>query len=129
LGFCLRWLDRVEVTADSLYDAVAPGLAAMRDAEWAGDIGHGQTTITVVVRQPEVEHNVRMGDFQVWLDSNGRSPVEMASKSHCRLRGVEESSGVDDNWETASLFAQAVKVRHREVFGHRPPRVPEHEAH
>jgi hypothetical protein len=39
-----------------LYEAVARGLAVLREAEWAGDIEHGQTTITVVVKQPEVEH-------------------------------------------------------------------------
>ena len=32
------------------------GLAALRDTEWTADFGHGQTTITVVVKSPEVEH-------------------------------------------------------------------------
>jgi hypothetical protein len=71
----------VEVSADSLYEAVARGLVAFRDAEWAGEIGHGQTTITVAVKQPEVEHTVRMRDFEAWLESNGRSPAEMVLKS------------------------------------------------
>jgi hypothetical protein len=74
----------VEVSADSLYEAVTRGLAALRDADWAADIGHGQTTITVVVKQPEVEHEVRMRDIKVWLESNGRSPAEMALKSRLR---------------------------------------------
>lgn len=74
----------VEVNAESLYEAVARGLAAFRDADWAGDIGHGQTTITVVVKQPEVEHKVRMRDFEAWLESNGRSPAEMVLKSRLR---------------------------------------------
>jgi hypothetical protein len=47
-------------------------------------IGHGQTTITVVVKQPEVEHKVRMRDFEAWLESNARSPAEMALKSRLR---------------------------------------------
>jgi hypothetical protein len=63
----------VEATADSFYEAVARGLAAFRRADWAGDIGHGQTTISVLVRQPEVEHKVRMRDFEAWLESNRRS--------------------------------------------------------
>jgi hypothetical protein len=67
----------VEVSADSLYEAVARGLAAMRHSDWAGDIGRGQTTITVVVKQPEEEHKVRMRDFEAWLESSGRSPAEM----------------------------------------------------
>jgi hypothetical protein len=71
----------VEVSADSLYEAVVRALAVLRDAEWAGDIGHGQTTVRVVVKQSEAEHKVRMRDFEAWLDSNGRSPAEMALKS------------------------------------------------
>jgi len=74
----------VEVSAESLYEAVARGLAAMRDAEWTGDIGHGQTIIKVVVKQPEVEHTVRMRDFEAWLESNGSSPAKMILKSRLR---------------------------------------------
>jgi len=74
----------VEVTAESLYEAVARGLTALQYADWVGDIGHGQTTITVVVKQPEVEHKVRVRDFEAWLESNGRSPAEMALKSRLR---------------------------------------------
>jgi hypothetical protein len=44
----------------------------------------GQRTITVVVKQPEVEHKVRLRDFEAWLESNGRSPTEMALKSRLR---------------------------------------------
>jgi hypothetical protein len=58
----------------------------LRDADWAGDIGDGQTALTVVVKQPEVQHTVRMRDFDARLESNGRSPAEMALKS--RLREV-----------------------------------------
>jgi hypothetical protein len=76
----------VEVTADSLYEAVAQGLRAFRDAVWAGDIGHGLTKIRVIVKQPEVEHTVRARDFENWLESAGRSPAEMGLKS--RLREV-----------------------------------------
>jgi hypothetical protein len=52
----------VEVSAESLHEAVARGLAALRDADWAGEIGHGLTTVTVVVKQPK--HKVRMRDFE-----------------------------------------------------------------
>jgi hypothetical protein len=31
------------------------------------------TTMTLVVKQPEVEHKIRMCDFERWLESNGRS--------------------------------------------------------
>ena len=49
-----------------------------------GDIGHGQTTISVVVKHPEVEHKVRMLDFDRWLESEGRSPAEMSLKRRVR---------------------------------------------
>jgi hypothetical protein len=74
----------VEVSAETLYEAVARGLAAFRGTDWTGDIGHGQTKIRVVVKQPEVEHTVRMRDFEAWLQSNGRSPAEMVLKSRLR---------------------------------------------
>lgn len=60
--------------------------AAWQPAEidWARLIGHGQTTNTVVVKQPEVEHKVRMRDFKAWVESNDRPPAEMALRSRLR---------------------------------------------
>ena len=71
----------VEVSAESLNEAVARGLAAFRNTDWVSRIGTGQTTVKVMVKQPEVEHKVRIRDFEAWLESNGRSPAEMALKS------------------------------------------------
>ena len=74
----------IEVTADSLYEAVAQGLRTFRENDWVDDIGGGQTTITVVVRQPGVEHKVRVRDFEQWLEWQGRTPAEMSLKSRLR---------------------------------------------
>jgi hypothetical protein len=74
----------VDVTAETLYEAVAMRLAALRDTEWTADFGYGQTTITVVVRHPGVEHKVRMRDFESWLQSAARSPAEMMLKTRLR---------------------------------------------
>ena len=84
----------VEVTADSLYEAVAQGLRVFRENDWVDDIGGGQTTISVVVRQPEVEHKVRVQDFELWLESQGRTPAEVGLKSRLRelLRSNVEST-------------------------------------
>jgi hypothetical protein len=68
----------------SSIEAVARALALFREADWAGSIGHGQTTVTVALKQPKVEHNLRMRDFEPWLESNGRSPAEMMLKSRLR---------------------------------------------
>jgi hypothetical protein len=44
----------VEVTAATLYEAVATALAALQQDTWVGEIGRGLTTVTVVVQQPPV---------------------------------------------------------------------------
>jgi hypothetical protein len=44
-------------------------------------MGHGLTKIRVIVKQPEVEHTVRVRDFENWLESAGRSPAEMSLKT------------------------------------------------
>jgi hypothetical protein len=43
---------------------VTGGLTAFRDSGWATEIWQGRTMLTVVVKQPEVEHKVRMRDFE-----------------------------------------------------------------
>jgi hypothetical protein len=73
-----------EVSAGSVYEAVAPALQIFRDNEWVEDIGRGQTTITVKVKHPEIEHAVRVQDFERWLESTPRSPAEMVLKNRLR---------------------------------------------
>jgi len=68
----------VEVTAATLYEAVAAALAAFRDDEWVGQIGNGLTTVNVIVQQPAVEHHVLVKDFLAWLKKKGGSPPEVA---------------------------------------------------
>ena len=75
----------LEVTAETLYEAVAQALAAFNSNEWIGQIGRGHT-ITVRVQQPAVEHRVRVSEFEKWLATNGKSPAEMTLK--VRLRSI-----------------------------------------
>jgi hypothetical protein len=44
------------------------------------------------VKEPEVEHRVRIKDFESWLKSNGKSPAEQALKIDLRalFNGTEE---------------------------------------
>ncbi len=44
------------------------------------------SVVVVTINQPEVEHRVRIKDFENWLDSAGKSLAEMALKS--RLRDI-----------------------------------------
>ena len=73
----------VEVTARSLYEAVARGLHVLRVNDWVDGIPQN-STITITVKEPEVEHKVRIRDFESWLASNGKSPAEQALKSDLR---------------------------------------------
>ena len=73
----------VEVTARSLYEAVGRGLHILRQNDWVDAI-HQNLTITIAVKEPEVEHRVRIKDFETWLASNGKSPAEQSLKSDLR---------------------------------------------
>lgn len=70
----------LEVTAETLYEAVATALATLRKDNWVGEIGPGFTTITVLVHQPPIKHEVKMQDFISWLGRQGRSPAEVTLK-------------------------------------------------
>ena len=74
----------VEVTADSVYEAVAQGLRIFRENAWVDEIGRGLTTVKVLVKQPEVEHRVRIQDFERWLDTPGKTPAEIMLKARLR---------------------------------------------
>ena len=74
----------VEVSAGSVYEAVAQALRIFRDNEWVEAIGRGQTPISVKVKHPEIEHTVRVQDFERWLEGGPRSPAEMILKNRLR---------------------------------------------
>ena len=76
----------VEVTAQTLYEAVAQAWRVFGDCEWHGDGGRPPSVFVVRVKQPEVEHKVRTQDFENWLAAAPKSPAEMALKN--RLRKV-----------------------------------------
>lgn len=71
----------LDVTAESLYEAVAQALATLRGQDWVGDIGRGLTTVEVKVRHPEVTHIVKIKDFENWLNRGCKSPAETVLKS------------------------------------------------
>ena len=70
----------IEVTAETLYEAIATALAAFQQDNWVGEIGQGFTTVSVLVQQPAVKHEVKMKDFLSWLNRQGRSPAEVILK-------------------------------------------------
>ena len=44
------------------------------------DIGQEFATVSVLVQQPPVKHEVKMKDFVSWLGRQGRSPAEVMLK-------------------------------------------------
>jgi hypothetical protein len=71
----------VEVTAETLYGAVAAALVAFHDDAWVAQIGYGLTTLTVAVQPAVIEHKVRVQDFLAWLARKGGSPAEVALRN------------------------------------------------
>jgi uncharacterized protein (UPF0210 family) len=82
----------VEVSAETLYEAIATALAALQKDVWVGEIGQGLTSVTVLVQEPPVKHEVKMRDFVSWLGRQGRSPAEVTLKQKVeRILGKSNS--------------------------------------
>jgi hypothetical protein len=58
----------VEVTPETLYEAVALGMAAIRTDEWVTGIAQGLNAVKVRVMNVPVEYEVRLMDFTKWLE-------------------------------------------------------------
>jgi hypothetical protein len=72
-----------EVTADSLYEAIALGLKAIRESSWVEGIAQN-FAIRVLARDTPVEHTVEFCAFSKWLEQRGRTPREIITKSRIR---------------------------------------------
>ena len=73
-----------EVTAATLYEAVALGLAAIRGNEWVAGIAQGLNVVKVSVADVRVEHEVKLMDFTKWLEKTGGSPREVSDRYKIR---------------------------------------------
>src|SRR6266403_1731008 len=74
----------VEITAATLYEAVAQGLAAIRANGWVAGIAQGLNVVKVSVADVRVEHEVKLMDFTKWLEKNGGSPREVSDGQKIR---------------------------------------------
>ena len=86
----------IEVTAETLHEAIATALAALQQDNWVGEIGQGFTMVTVVVQQPPIKHEVKMKDFVSWLGRQGNSPAEVMLKQGLRKYWARENTGGSD---------------------------------
>jgi hypothetical protein len=87
----VTWVDAegiehtVQVTAQTLYEAVAQALRVFREHDWCDrDLRGSTASVVVKIAQPEIEHRVRIRDFAGWLESVGKSPAEMLLKQRLR---------------------------------------------
>jgi hypothetical protein len=74
----------VQVTAGTLYEAVALGLASIRSEEWVEGIPEGLNAVRVSVLNIPVEHSVKLQDFNMWLKKEGGSPRESSDRRRIR---------------------------------------------
>jgi hypothetical protein len=75
-----------EVTAATLYEAVAQGIAAIRGNDWVAGIAQGLNVVTVSVADVRIEHQVKVDDFTKWLERSGGSPREVSDRR--KIRGI-----------------------------------------
>ena len=74
----------VDVTASSLYEAVALGLKVMRGHTWVEPLAERLSTVKVVVRDVPVEHTVKLRDFAAWLQRSAGSPSDVTARRRVR---------------------------------------------
>jgi hypothetical protein len=74
----------VEVTAGTLYEAVAQGLAALRGREWVDGLPQGHNIINVAVAEVPVVHQVKVIEFTKWLERTGGSPRDVVQRQRIR---------------------------------------------
>jgi hypothetical protein len=72
-----------DVTAESLYEAVALVLKAIRESSWVEDIAQN-FAIRILVRDTPVEHTVEFRTFNQWLEQRRRTPKEITTRSRIR---------------------------------------------
>lgn len=77
----------VEVTAETLYEAVALGLVAVRGNDWVMGIAQGLNTIQVSVVDIPIEHSVKIQDFNAWLERTTGAPKETSTRS--RIKDIQ----------------------------------------
>jgi hypothetical protein len=74
----------VEVTAETLYEAVALGLVALRGNDWVMGISQGLNTVQVSVVDIPIEHSVKIKDFNDWLERRTGAPSEISKRSRIK---------------------------------------------
>lgn len=69
----------VEVTAESIYEAAALGVSALKNSGWADAIAPG-TELKVQVREPTTGHRLTVQQICRWCDGVAVSPDDTLKK-------------------------------------------------
>jgi len=72
----------VEVTATTLYEAIAQALVTLRGHDWVAGLRQG--CVSVSVADVRVEHKVELTEFTKWLDRSNGSPREVIQRQKLR---------------------------------------------
>ena len=81
----------VEVTAESLYEAVALGLRAIRGRDWVEGL-RDQFRVDVSVSEVPVRHSVELKEFNSWLEREGGAPRDLVQRKRARkILGLPET--------------------------------------
>jgi hypothetical protein len=70
----------VTVSASSLYEAAALGVAEFKRSGFAFTSIGPATRLTIAVEPPATKHELSVGKLQAWLETNGKTPREQATK-------------------------------------------------
>ena len=70
----------VTVSASSLYEAAARGIAEFKRSGFAFTNIGPATRLSISVEPPATRHELSVAKLQSWLDTNGKTPREQAVK-------------------------------------------------
>jgi hypothetical protein len=73
----------VEVTAESVFEAAARALSALRGDAWIDGVGPA-TRLKIQVPQPAITHTVTVQQLQRWANGSAVNPDERIRKDQVR---------------------------------------------
>ena len=70
----------VTISASSLYEAAALGIVELKRSGFAFASVGPATRLTISVEPPAIAHELTVAKLQAWLETNGKTPREQATK-------------------------------------------------
>jgi hypothetical protein len=73
----------VEVTAESLYEAAALALKALKWSDWVEAVGPG-TRLEIQVMEPTAIHMLYVSQLNAWLNGGAKTPADASLKNRLK---------------------------------------------